>query len=356
MGDRSLKRHSRARTSRVRLLVAFVVLIVARLDVYAADVQISNDKLCAFKLDGPISVGDANQLATAISRSRIDASDERTSSLCLRSNGGSYAEGLKLAEVVFNRGLSTVIEYGSECYSACAIIFMAGVMSEREAPMRKLSVGGILGFHAPYLRMPDEKYSKQQVEDVVQGMRAAILALLQLSTKHTRLHGGEFLKKSLISNILEKGPTDVFFVKSISEAARWDILIYDAAEFLPKPNSINSVKNVCNNFHYSNMDEPVPADTNLSLSVEKYSSKFQKDDARILVKNARTNDVVCELYPRTFRVDDQVKFFACSYDYWSSKSFGDCREYKTAPAIRVGNVVPEFFAYNPANLLVKFRN
>jgi hypothetical protein len=179
---------------------------------------------------------------------------------------------------------------------------------------------------------------------------------VRLSSKRTQLHSGEFLKKSLISKILEKGPADVFFVKSISEAARWDILIYDAAEHLTKPNNINIANNVCNNFHYSNMDEPVPPNTNLSLSVEKYSSKFQKDDARILVKNAKTNDTICELFPRTFRADDQVKFFACSYDYWSSKSFGDCREYKTAPAIRVGNFVPEFFAYDPAALLVKFRN
>jgi|SRR5882724_3232620 len=167
---------------------------------------------------------------------------------------------------------------------------------------------------------------------------------------------GQVLKKSFISKILEKGPKDVFFVKTVFEAARWNILIYDSAQFFAKSDNVTSVKNVCNNFHYSNMDEPFPADTNLSLSVEKYSSKFQRDDVRILVKSSQTNDVVCELYPRTFGADDQVKFFACSYDYWSSKSFGNCREYKTAPAIRVGSFVPEFFTYDPAALLVKFRN
>lgn len=337
------------------LFLPVALLISIQSPVHAADIKNTDDKLCAFSLEGTISTGDTDHLSAIISRSRIDPYDERTGSLCLRSDGGSYAEGLSIAELVFNRGLSTVIKYGSECYSACAIIFMAGVTSEREAPMRKLSVGGILGFHAPYLTMPDEKYSKQQVEDAAQGMRAAISALMQLSSKRTQLHSGDFLKKSLISKILEKSPTDVFFVKSIAEAARWDILIYDAAEHLTKPNNINGVKNVCNNFHFSNMDEPVPQNTNLSLSVEKYSSKFQKDDARILVKNARTNDTVCELYPRTFRVDDQVKFFACSYDYWSSKSFGDCREYKTAPAMRVGKFVPDFFSFDPTMLLLQFK-
>jgi hypothetical protein len=233
---------------------------------------------------------------------------------------------------------------------------MAGVASEREIPMRKLSVGGVLGFHAPYLTMPDEKYSKEEVETVAQGMRTAIFALVRLSSKRTLLHGGDFIKKSLISKILEKGPTEVFFVKTIYDAARWDILLYDAAQYFHKPNNVDGVKNVCTNFHSSNMDEEAASKITYSLKLEKYSSKFQKDDARILVKNARTNVTVCELYPRTFGTDDPVKFFACSYDYWSSKSFGDCREYLTAPAIRVGKFVPEFFSYDPALLLLRFKN
>jgi hypothetical protein len=335
-------------------LLAALLLAVPHSIADAANIQNSDNKLCAFGLDGPITKGDSDRLSIAISRGHIDQYDERTSSVCLKSNGGSYVEGLKIAELVYNRGLSTVIEYGSECYSACAIIFMAGVAPEREIPMRKLSVGGVLGFHAPYLTMPDEKYSKDEVEIVAQGMRTAIFALVQLSSKQTKLHGGDFIKKSLISKILEKGPNEVFFVKTIYDAARWDILLYDAAQYLSKPNNIDGIKNVCTNFHSANMDEETALKIAYSLKFEKYSSKFQRDDARILVKNAKTNDTVCELYPRTFRADDAVKFFACSFDYWSSKNFGDCREYLTAPAIRVGNFVPDFFSYDPTTLLLRF--
>src|SRR5436853_5617165 len=133
------------------LVMAIIILLAAHRVGFSADIQQTGNKLCAFSLDGPIVNGDSNKLRNAISRSRIDRYDERTFSICLKSNGGSYAEGLKVAELVFSRGLSTVIEYGSECYSACAIIFMAGVMPEQIGPMRKLSVGGVLGFHAPYL-------------------------------------------------------------------------------------------------------------------------------------------------------------------------------------------------------------
>jgi hypothetical protein len=153
----------------------------------------------------------------------------------------------------------------------------------------------------------------------------------------------------LIVQVLEKGPQEVFFVKTIAKAARWGIEIYDAAERFPKPSNIDEIKNLCNNFHYANMDEPVPPTRDLSLKVESYASKFDKDDARILVLDSRTNDTVCEVYPRTWKGDSEVHFRACSYDYWSSKSFGDCREYKTA--FLFGKFVPNFFTLAPETVL-----
>jgi hypothetical protein len=63
---------------------------------------------------------------------------------------------------------------------------------------------------------------------------------------------------------------------------------------------------------------------------------------------------VCEIYPRTFKGDDEISLFACSFDYWSSKNLGNCREYLTAPAVLVGKFVPDFFSYEPAKLLLRF--
>jgi hypothetical protein len=212
----------------------------------------------------------------------------------------------------------------------------------------------VLGFHAPYLSVTGEKYSKEEVEDAAQAMHLAILGLVQLSSKQTQLSGTDFIKKSLIAELLKKGRQEVFFVKTIAQAARWNIEIYDYAEQFPKPTNIDAIKNLCDNFHYSNMDEPVPAKPeDLSIKVERYASRFQKDDARILVRNSRTNDTVCEVYLRTFKAyPDQVSFSACSYDYWSSKSFGDCREYKTA--FLIGNPVPSFFSLAPTTVLKRF--
>src|SRR5207248_10878629 len=153
------------------------------------------------------------------------------------------------------------------------------------------SAGGILGFHAPYLSVIQGTYSKQEVESAVQATRVAISALLQLSSRRTRLSSTDFLKKSLIAEILGKGPEEAFIVQTVSEAARWDIEIYDASEQLPKPNSrIDEMKNLCVNFHYANMDERPPDSPNLSIKVGQYSSRFNKEEYRVLVRDGRTND------------------------------------------------------------------
>jgi hypothetical protein len=66
-----------ARTSIQLLFMAAVILIGPNSTVVAANVQNSNDKLCAFSLDGPITSGDSDRLSAAISGGRIDQYDER---------------------------------------------------------------------------------------------------------------------------------------------------------------------------------------------------------------------------------------------------------------------------------------
>ncbi len=270
------------------VLVAVILLGSGSTTVHAADIRASNDELCGFKLQGEIVSGDYDRFANLIAHSKLDPLDERSGTLCLKSSGGLYSEGLKIAELIYRSGVSTLIADGSQCFSACAIIFMAGVLPKREYPYRKLSAGGVLGFHAPYLSVIEGKYSKEEVEEAAKAMRGAILGLVRLSSRATSLAGNDFIKKSLIVELLEKGPQELFFVKTIAEAARWNIEIYDYEAQFPKPNDIDAVNNLCTNFHYSNIDEPVPANPeDLTLKVERYASKFIKNDFRILVLNSQ---------------------------------------------------------------------
>ena len=110
--------------------------------------------------------------------------------------------------------------------------------------------------------------------------------------------GGEFLKKSLIEGILEKGPQEVLSVKTIFDTARWHISIEDVEEHYAIEYKRQTVINICNNFHYSHMDELVAGDIDLGVRTEKYASRYSKDEVRIIVENSRTHDTVCELYPK----------------------------------------------------------
>src|SRR5260370_2410509 len=353
----------------IKGLLLSAVVLVASSHASAADILQTNSKLCAFALEGPIVFGDYDRLAGLIARSPLDNLNERTVSICLKSMGGSYIEGLKVGGLIYRRGLSTVVADGSECFSACAIVFMAGVVSDKPGsasvrpimPHRKLSAEGILGFHAPYLSMPDEKYSKDQVETAAQSMRKAILGLAELASKQTMLSAGDFIKKSLVTGILGKGPQEVLFVKTIGDAARWNIEIYDAAEQFPKEfgaamaGNVAGQKNLCNNFHYSHIDKTVPRNTSYSLKFDQYESQYPPN-ARFLVQDNNTSYTVCETYAMTMKTLSHVAFLACSYDYWSRKNFGDCREYKTALLIGRAEFVPDFFTLDPFTPLKKFKS
>jgi hypothetical protein len=334
----------------LQTLIALIVMI-STTPSHAADVRASGSRLCAFNLDGPIVAGDRDRLDSLVSASRLDEFDERTMTLCLNSPGGSFDEGIKISELIYGRGLSTLVADRNECYSACAFVFMSGVISDQIAPYRKLSSGAVLGFHAPYLSLSGAKFSKEEVDEISQEMRKAILALLKISSRKTQLAGSDFLKKSLISRILENGPTDIFVVKTIAEAARWDIEIYDAIDKDALTGNVDEMKNLCTNFHHANMDEQEPS-PDLSVKLESYASKFQPDDFRVMVIDSRTKDTVCEIYPRTMKGSQRVHFYACSYDLWSSKSFGDCRAYKTSPIF--GKSVPSFFVLDPNTKLRRF--
>ncbi len=78
-----------------------------------------------------------------------------TAVLTLNGPGGSYYEGLMLADFLRANHIATVVERGSTCYSACAFAFLGGsAWSSQEGVGtyvdRMVEPGSIVGFHAPY--------------------------------------------------------------------------------------------------------------------------------------------------------------------------------------------------------------
>lgn len=316
----------------------------------AADIRTSDSEHCAFEIVGEIVPGDYLRFAKLIDHNQLDGTSTRGTSLCLQSPGGAFKDAIGIGEVLYARGISTVITDGSECYSACALIFMAGTMHGRGQPYRMLSAGGILGFHAPYLRLKGGEYPRKEVERLSQEMRGATLALVKMASRQTRMSANDFIRLSLVVRILETDPTNVLYVKTIADATRWGIEIFDARDHFPKPETVDEVKNLCNNFHDANMDT-APVTRDLAIDVDKYFSRFYSDETRFIMRDARTKEIICEIYPRVWKGSTDLHFSLCSYDYWSSKSFGDCREYKET--FIFGKPVSDDFRFAPETRLKK---
>ena len=90
-----------------------------------------------------------------------------TAVLTMNGPGGSYAEGLALADFLRLNHIATVVERGSECYSACAFAFLGGsAWSSQEGVGtyidRMVEPGSTVGFHAPYA---DENSFLQALSD-----------------------------------------------------------------------------------------------------------------------------------------------------------------------------------------------
>ncbi|WP_423067587.1 hypothetical protein [Devosia sp. CN2-171] len=89
-----------------------------------------------------------------------------TAVLTMNGPGGSYLEGLGLADFLRQHHIATVVERGSYCYSACAFAFLGGSAWSSQEGMgtyidRMIEPGSTVGFHAPYA---DEESFRAAVE------------------------------------------------------------------------------------------------------------------------------------------------------------------------------------------------
>jgi len=78
-----------------------------------------------------------------------------TAVLTLNGPGGSYYEGLALADYLRANHIATVVERGAVCYSACAFAFLGGSGYSSQEGIgtyvdRMVEPGSTVGFHAPY--------------------------------------------------------------------------------------------------------------------------------------------------------------------------------------------------------------
>lgn len=117
------------------ILVAGVALAS---EARAADIftNFSPDGACAMTFKGDINAGD-DKLFDALTP------DCAGGGVLLKSDGGDLLAGLRIGELIREKGLETAVAFDARCASACALAWLGGTK-------RYMSTSSQIGFHAAY--------------------------------------------------------------------------------------------------------------------------------------------------------------------------------------------------------------
>ncbi|WP_417206139.1 peptidoglycan-binding protein [Antarctobacter sp.] len=258
-------------------LTLAVVLALTLSPAMAASITAGGDAImqCDATLEGEIVAGDADKLrafakTNGWERAFAGSGDtENIKTLCLNSRGGNFLEGIEIGFVLGGIGMRTAVGPDRTCESACALAFMYGTFRAFEdiiKPERRLHPRGKLGFHAPGLVVPQGDYTETAVNDAY---RVAIQSIEKLA--QMRGMGGSMFPQDLFLTILGTPPEDMRYVRTVQDAAAWNIEVFPVAE--PQTNRQTAIRNACVNAQSmtagTGSNLTLSADTKLVESVER---------------------------------------------------------------------------------------
>jgi len=161
--------------------------------------------------------------------------------LILDSEGYNYDEALKIARIVKEENISTVVKKSAFCKSACAFIFMAGRSLQYGMASvidRTLEIGGDLGFHSPYPSKEEGTFA--------QGIDAVV--------KLRQILGNVALPEDLYIKLLQTKPDDYVTIRWVWDALRWKI---DLKGYKPPSHTREELYNACVNDAAWNIRRPL---------------------------------------------------------------------------------------------------
>lgn len=257
-----------------------------------ADVPIEADArgsgVCSASLTGSIVPGDADKLRAYVEKMApyFDVGSDATEhynmndgdglTLCISGPGGSYAEALKIIEVLSTGYVKTVVPASSQCLSACAVAFMGGFYADEASrvPARQLLSGADLGFHAPSITLNGSgAMPPQMVEAAYKTALADIQGVLDTLLLNVEYSQDARMRPSLFAAMLGTPPDEMFHVTTIDELGRWRIQFEEEGDDSINLSESNLVQ-VCKNLFSWRHDRP-------SVSTADYSSKGDFPKVRI---------------------------------------------------------------------------
>jgi hypothetical protein len=267
------------------VLVALSVVGLSSSPAQSADIRQVDSPICGFALNGAIEPGDAEKLRAAIEARESAMHNAAVEGrdivfvppvLCLDSPDGSFSEGIALAEAVFGASkLETYVAAGAQCYSACALVFLAGshaVEGER-IPMRLMHVQSRLGLHAPF-GVSGELSNPQAAANYFKAGLLAVKSLMQTL-------GQGLMPDSLRLEMLGHlgGEQDFFEIDTLDKAGRWGISL--AGYRIPSSLTMRLVSQGCANAEAWSKDN---SSSEVTTDYVPNSDKTRSGVRRIVIK------------------------------------------------------------------------
>lgn len=255
-------------------IIALLASVAAIANAQAADVAIENadyqpkpfqfyfqPTACNVRITGFINGQAVDRFKDLIKERNLPDGKPRT--LCLHSPGGDLEAALRLKQVIENNWIP-VVEKGKICLSACAILFMGGGKIHkvgdgekeeyRPERIRYLHFDGRLGFHAPSLVLIDQEQALRSVDvsNAYLRMQLTMRELLfpniakrapttaaargadrigrsmlaGLSRNLDEIYDRHFIPESLLFSFLFTPSSQMRYVETVEDAARWGIELY----------------------------------------------------------------------------------------------------------------------------------
>lgn len=230
-----------------------------------------------------------------------------------------------MAQFVHQHGIATRVRRDAECYSSCAFLFMAGrsLGAEVDGPRRILSIGGQLGFHAPYLALePRASFSGSETSALATLSLQLIADFIRFSSYTSAFDHRPMFSMSLLQQTLRAGPDQLSLVDTVEEVARWSIELEGPHEMVQL--SERYLVQACTNFQAWSFDQPSEAVTDFSwyLPLERSTATLWGQETQFgLVDTGGMEVRSCMV-----QVHDEpaAGFAICSRDEFNGVLLGDC--------------------------------
>ena len=298
----------------------------------AANIQPSTHTSCAISLSGEITENDGSEFLSVVeslgmtyAEGDFEANNPETSALCLNSSGGHFFAGQFIAHIVHKNGIPTRVLNDDECYSACAMIFMAGrsLGAEWDTPFRALEPKARVGFHAPYANF-DENFelSGAQLNSIVAFQNAMVSEIVRSGTYKSIFSHRPAFSPMLLAEMLAADRDELVLIETIGDVERWGVTLENHVTV--KEFDKRAIANACENFQSWQLDTEPKLTSGSYLPEIKIVTKNNEYGEEVQMLRVNTGGMAERYCLVSWDVKNPEFFQICSVDDFSGVHFGRC--------------------------------